>query len=101
VCIGLGIDIQWQIYQGKGKQKQMPGPHFSCTEMRIQIPDEEHSLIKHEAREPDMGRTPEIRCQQSSNERLHPKKEKGTGKDHTREHCHSQSLAPYPDFFHQ
>jgi hypothetical protein len=104
VGIGLGIDIQWQIYQGKGKQKQMPAPHFFCTEMRIQIPDEEHGLIEHEARKPDMGRTPEIRCQQSTYKGLHPEKEKGAGKNHTRKYFHSQSLALCArccaDFFH-
>ena len=91
--IGLGIDIQRQIYQGKGEQEQMPAPHFFCTEMCIQIPDEEHGLIEHQARKPDMGRTPEIRRQQSADKGLHPEKEKGAGKNHTRKHYHGQPLA--------
>ena len=104
VGIWLPIDIQGHIYQRKGKQKQMPAPHFSCTKMRIQIPDEEHGLIEHEARKPDMGRTPEIRCQQSTNKGLHPEKEKGAGEDHTQKNHHGLFLAGcsycYAHFFH-
>ena len=104
VRVGLGMDLERQIHERKGKDGQMPHAEFSCEEVSVEVPDEQNGLEEHQAGEPDMGRTAEVGCQQPPRQGLEPEEQDGPREDHGRQDDHGQpvvSPAFYSRRFHR
>ena len=97
VRIGLGMDLERQIHERKGKDGQVPHAEFSCEEVSVEVPDEQNGLEEHQAGEPHMGRPAEVGRQQPSRQRLEPEEQDGPAKNHARQDDHGQPvISPVP-----
>jgi len=64
--VGLGMDLERQVHEGQGENRQVPDAEFPREEMGVKVPDEQDGLEKHQAGEPDVSRAAEIGGQQAS-----------------------------------
>ena len=97
VRVGLGMDLERQIHEGKGKDGQVPHAEFSCEEVSVEVPDEQNGLEEHQAGEPHMGRTAEVGRQQPARQGLEPEEQDGPREDHARQDDYGQPvISPVP-----
>jgi hypothetical protein len=91
VRVCLSGYVERKDEQRDRQKEQMPGPDFCFYPMSVEISQKEHGLKKHEACHPYMGRTAEIGCEETSDQRFHGEEKDSAKKDHGcyKEYCDS------------